>query len=263
VSDGTGVPTDPGRLNRSVWARGRHVREYANRQLRPVEVILLVRHREDFSGRVIELGCGAGRVAGYLVELAEEAHGLDISEQMVSESARRYPKGNFVQGDIREMPMFEDDYFDAVFAGYNVIDVFDDEDRRASLREARRLLKPGGLYVFSTHNRAFLPNVRSPAQPRTVDPLRFTYDLMRAPQRMRRHRELRALERHERDYEIVSDGSHGFTLVHYYISPQDQFRQLEEEGFEPLSCLDLDGRTLASGETAPECSELHYVARKR
>ena len=53
----------------------------------------------------------------------------------------------------------------------------------------------------------------------------------------------------ERDYEIVSDGSHGFTLVHYYISPQDQLRQLEQEGFEPLSCLDLDGRTLAAGET--------------
>jgi SAM-dependent methyltransferase len=255
--------SDPGRLNRSVWARGSYVREYASRQLRPVEVILLVRHREDFAGRVIELGCGAGRVAGYFAELSDEAYGLDISERMVQESARRYPAGKFVQGDIRDLARFDDEYFDAVFAGYNVLDVFDDDERRASIREARRVLKQGGLYVFSSHNRAYIPRLRGPAQPRTVDPLRFTFDLVRAPRRMRRHRELSPLERHERDYDIISDGSHGFRLVHYYIAPDAQLRQLEEEGFEPQSCLDLDGRTLGQGDTAPDCSELHYVARRR
>jgi SAM-dependent methyltransferase len=246
-----------------VWARGSHVREYATRQLRPVEVILLVKFREDFSGRVVELGCGAGRFAGYLVQLAQDAYGLDISEEMVRECRHRYPGGTFVQGDIRELPNFADEYFDAVFAGYNVLDIFGDAERRASIREARRVLKPGGLYVFSSHNRAFLPRVRGPRHIRTVDPLRFAADVVRAPARVRRHNRLLALEQHEQDYDIVSDGSHGFTLVHYFVSPEAQFRQLEEEGFEPLSCLDLDGQTLRSGETAADCPELHYVARRR
>jgi hypothetical protein len=66
-----------GRLNLDTWTRGEFVGAYANRTLRPVEVLLMVRLREHFCGRVLELGCGPGRITGYLVALAQEAWGLD------------------------------------------------------------------------------------------------------------------------------------------------------------------------------------------
>ncbi len=255
-------PDDPGVFNRGSWARARFTRDYAHRVLRPVEVLLLARYREDFAGRVLELGCGAGRITGYLVQLAEQAYGIDLQPQMLDECRRRYPRGQFLLGDIRDLSHFEPDSLDAVVAGCNTLDIFGDEERRAMLRGIRGILRDGGLLVMSSHNRAFLPRVRTPSKLRTSDPLRFTWDLAHAPRNIHRHRRLVPFERNERDYAIVSDGAHGYSLVHYFITPESQFRQLAEEGFEPLSCSDLDGNVLSPGEEAPETVELHYAARR-
>src|SRR5688500_10195817 len=66
------------RANDRLWRRTDLVKAYANRELRPVEVMLLLRYTEALSGVVMELGCGAGRFTGYLAEVAKEAHGVDI-----------------------------------------------------------------------------------------------------------------------------------------------------------------------------------------
>ena len=52
--------------NDQLWGRKGLVQAYATRELRPVEVLLLVRYQAALSGRVLELGCGAGRLTGYL-----------------------------------------------------------------------------------------------------------------------------------------------------------------------------------------------------
>jgi SAM-dependent methyltransferase len=254
---------DPGPTNRRVWASGRFLGEYTNRQLRPVEVLLMARHRDELNGSVLELGCGAGRIAGYLCELAERCYGIDISAAMIEESRRRYPKGEFIEGDLGDLSQFADGSLDAVWAGCNVLDIFTDRERRDTLQEIRRVLSSGGLLLMSSHNRAYLPNVTGPLELRTSDPLRFAIDLARAPRNFLRDLKLRRLEHKEADYEIVSDGAHGYTLVHYFITAQAQFSQLGQEGFEPLECLDLDGNRLEPGGTAGQSVELHYVARRR
>lgn len=257
------VVGDPGAYNRGVWARGSFLGDYANRQLRPVEVLLMIRHRDQLSGAVLELGPGAGRIAGYLCEIAAECHGIDVAPEMVQECRRRYPSGHFELGDFRDLSRFADEALDAVWAGCNILDILGDAERRAALREIRRVLADGGLLVMSSHNRAYLPRVTGPWHIRTVDPLRFGFDLLRAPGRWMRHRQLRRLEVRHPDYALVSDGAHNFTLVHYFTTPEAQFRQLEQEGFDPVECLDLEGRVLAPGDAAAETPELHYVARRR
>jgi SAM-dependent methyltransferase len=227
-----------------------------------VEVLLLIRYREHVTGHVLELGCGAGRITGYLVELAADAHGLDVSADMIAECRRRYPAGHFSQADMRDLSSFESDSLDLVLAGYNLLDIFTDPERRQVLREVRRVLSPTGILIMSSHNRASLPKVRSPSQLRRSDPLRFGFDLLKAPGRTARHRRLRKHEYAGTDYCIVSDGSHDFSLVHYFTSADAQFRQFEQEGFEPLLSADLDGRPLDDTYDAPDCPEIHYVARK-
>ncbi|MDQ6745080.1 MAG: class I SAM-dependent methyltransferase [Actinomycetota bacterium] len=252
--------TDPGTANRRVWAQGRYLRAYATQELRPVEAAIMARHRERLSGRVLEAGVGAGRIAGHLIKLADELYGIDLSWRMIEECRRRYPEATFLEGDISDLSHFPDGTLDALWAGCNLLDIFDDAERRSTLREIHRVLAPGGLLVMSSHNRAYLSRIPGPLYVRTSSMLRFLLDVLRVPRSLWRRWRLGRLEQEHPDYAIVNDDAHGYALVHYYTMVPAQVRQLGQEGFRTLECLDLTGRPLAAGETAPECVELHYVA---
>lgn len=247
---------------------GEHLHVYANRNLWPAEVVLLVRYRTALSGRVLEVGCGAGRVLGYLTELGGEVHGVDISQRMVDYCRRRYPEAHVRVGDMCTLPTTVTGPFDVVYASANVIDVLDDEERRHVISDMRTLLAPSGLLVFSSHN---LANIVHRQQRRTrgirselLSKLnRPPTDLVRAavhlPKRRRNRRRLRPLERHEDGYAIVNDDVHENSLLLYYVTREHQARQLAELGFDLLECLDAEGRPVEDGD-ADGSFDLHYVA---
>ncbi len=246
-----------------MWRNKNFVRHYASRTLRPAEVILLVRHAGAFSGRVLELGIGAGRVTGYLVELAAAVHGIDVSPAMVDYCRSTYPTGTFTVADLRDMSGFESEHFDAVLGANNVLDVLGDEERVRVLRDLRRILKPGGVLAMSAHNRAHIPYLRKPTDLRGArNLLRAAGKLALIPLRVRNRRRLLPFERSEADYALVNDDAHDYTLLHYYISRDSQVRQLDQQGFQPLECLDAEGRLVDVGQEASESAELHYVARR-
>jgi SAM-dependent methyltransferase len=257
------VPADAAyRVNKRVWSQGNFVAEYATRDLRPVEALLLARYREALSGRTLELGCGAGRLTGYLAALARETHGIDLSPAMVDYCKRRYPNATFSVGDLRDLSGFESGSYDTIVAAFNVIDVFDDAERRAVLDEIHRLLADDGLFIMSAHNRAFLPQVRTPTTLRARNPVRLLGKLALMPWRMRNHHRLAPLEHAESDYAIVNDEALNFTLLHYYVERDAQERQLNECGFELVEALDRDGEVVFPGDTAPSCPDIHYVAKR-
>ena len=250
------------RANARVWAAGRFLKEYDTRQLRPVEVLLLVRYRDTLAGRVLELGCGAGRLTGYLAAIAREVHGLDLSPAMVDHCRQTLPEATFHEGDFTDLSMFAEDSFDAVVAPCNVLDVLDDEGRRAVLDGLHRLLTDDGLLIMSSHNRGYVPRLRTPTQVRWRDPLRLVYDIVRLPQRLGHRRRIVGLERKEAGYMVLNDSAHNYSLLHYYISRDDQQRQFSEHGFNLLECLNLEGARVEEGAAVPEYVELHYVARR-
>jgi SAM-dependent methyltransferase len=254
----------PATANKDVWARGSFFDEFQSRDLRPVEVDILLRYRDDLAGRVIELGSGAGRIVGYLIQIAREVHGVDISPRMIEYSRRTWPEAVFHHSDFSDLSVFEDATFDVVLATCNILDVLTDAERRTMLDAIHRVLVPGGLLVMSAHNRSYLPNVRTPMQLRAnlSHPRAFLIDVMKLPRRLRNRRRLLPLEQHTGGYEIVNDGSYDFSLLHYFIARDDQERQLRDHGFELLESLDLEGRAVAPGEAAAETVELHYVARR-
>lgn len=248
------------RVNAATWAHPRFVRHYRKTDLRPVEAMLLQSY-EQFRGRVIELGCGTGRVTGHLLKGGADVEAVDVSAPMLAEARRRHPKATFHLLDMRGIGGFPEASFDAAIATCNVLDVLDDADRRTVLGEIRRLLRSDGIFVFSSHNRGHIPKLREPWQLPLRSPPRIVNGLIRLPFRLRNRRRLQPFVVHEADYEILNDAAHDWRLLQYYIAPAAQRRQLADCGFELLSCLTLNGDPVADGEDAAEHVDLHYVAR--
>jgi len=108
----------------------------------------------DVSGQqVCDLACGTGTAARALATAGAEVTGIDISEQMLDE-ARQYhkpevPDIRYLHGDIRRMPGVADQTFDGAVCSLGLMDV---DDLDSCLAEVRRILRPGGWFVFTiTH----------------------------------------------------------------------------------------------------------------
>jgi SAM-dependent methyltransferase len=245
------------RANARLWSRTDLVGFYANRTLRAVESTLLLRYRDELSGCVLELGCGGGRLTGYLLEIAREVDAIDVSPTMLAACQAAYPSARCALGDVGDLSGFAADSFDAVVAGFSVLDVLSDADRRRTLADLRRIIVPGGLLVMSSHNRDAGPD--RPADRFRKSPGAAVKMALRVPRWLPNRRRLTALQREEPGYAVLNDSSHDFGALHYYITRDDQERQLHDAGFTLLECLDLDGLTVAPGARSTS-SELHYLA---
>lgn len=257
-------PDEVGQLqvNERVWGRGGFVRSYARTELHPAEETLFALYERQLGGRVLELGSGAGRLSRHLIRLGADLHGIDISSDMVAHCRRHIPAGTFEVGDLRRLAAHGGGAYDAVVAGANVLDVLDDAERRRVLLGIGRVLKPSGLLVMSSHNRAFLSRVPPATRlPSPRNPMRFAAAIARLPSSIYHSRKLKPLERSEARYAIVNDEAHEYRLLHYYITRDEQERQFSETGFALERCVDALGRELEREDDAPESSELHYAAR--
>ena len=90
--------------------------------------------------RVLDACCGTGDLALADERAGGRVVGLDFSERMLERARRKSEAIEWVQGDLLELP-FDDASFDAATVGFGVRNVADLE---RSLRELRRVLRPGG-----------------------------------------------------------------------------------------------------------------------
>ncbi len=92
--------------------------------------------------RVLEIGCGEGRVVRDLADRGFSVTGIDIAPSLVAAAEAADARCAFVVGDAAALP-FPDAAFDVVVAYNSLIDV---EDMRAAVSEAGRVLRPGGHF---------------------------------------------------------------------------------------------------------------------
>ena len=103
------------------------------------------------NGSVLELACGTGiltRVLRTHLPSTVKLTATDLNEPMFRHAAAKFRKDEAVQwlqADACSLP-FGDRMFDAVVCQFGIMFV---PDKALAAREARRVLKPGGLFLFN------------------------------------------------------------------------------------------------------------------
>jgi ubiquinone/menaquinone biosynthesis C-methylase UbiE len=108
--------------------------------------------RQAREGRWLELGSGAGSATRPVLETFKKTRvtALDLSSpylKVARERLHRYTKLDFVQGDATQTS-FQNDSFDAVYSVY-ILHELPQAEREQLVREAYRVLKPGGILVLA------------------------------------------------------------------------------------------------------------------
>ena len=97
--------------------------------------------------RVADVGCGAGLLDDALAS-SNSVIGVDTDSDSIAKARKRVPRARFIKGNSKKLSSGS---FDVVIYS-NLIEMV--EDKPALLKEAARLLKPGGTLLLTTPNSA-------------------------------------------------------------------------------------------------------------
>ena len=101
--------------------------------------------------RVLEIGCGAGRITRALAKLFGEVHAVDISAEMV-EAARTavadFPNAHIYQNNGCDLTVIPNLEFDFAYSIIVFQHIPSKEIIESYIREVHRLLRPGALFKF-------------------------------------------------------------------------------------------------------------------
>ncbi|MEW6517299.1 MAG: glycosyltransferase [candidate division FCPU426 bacterium] len=116
--------------------------------------------------RVLDIACGEGYGSAWLARNAARVVGVDIDPQAVAYARERYPRGNlsFCVGSVDAVPVTEDHSLDLIVC-FETIEHVEAEKQEGFMREAKRLLAPGGSLMISTPNKKIytdLPQHQNP-----------------------------------------------------------------------------------------------------
>jgi SAM-dependent methyltransferase len=103
------------------------------------------------NARLLDIGVGGGRTTEPLSARTDYV-GIDYSPAMVEATRQRCPGADIRLANAAELSAFESARFDVVVFSFNGIDYLTSEQRRRCVAEVSRVLAPGGMFIFSSHN---------------------------------------------------------------------------------------------------------------
>lgn len=107
--------------------------------------------------RVIEIGCGAGRITRALARLFGEVHGVDVSGEMVEQARKALastPNASVYQNNGMDLSVLPEGPYDFAFSTIVFQHIPSREVIYNYVREVNRLLRPGALFKFQVQGDA-------------------------------------------------------------------------------------------------------------
>ena len=215
---------------------------------------------------MLDIGVGGGRTTRHFAPLARTYLGVDYSAAMIAHCELEFPSFRFAVADARRLEFAADESYDFVLFSYNGIDHLDQGERTMALSEMRRVLRPGGLMVFSSHNTNYLPAIMDRFRFRIHSSLRETMRSFKwssvfwAKNGLLQYRLPLASGR-------VHDGTHSFrSSALHYVRPDVGVTELRRLGMVDIVCAGNESGDFLPGED-PRLSRnpdpwIYYVSRK-
>lgn len=109
-------------------------------------------HKEGFKPegkRMLDIGCGVGRLDRGFAEMFAEVWGLDVSGEMIAQAKelnKTFSNITFIKGNGQNLSVFQNDYFDLVFSYITFQHIPEKKIIQSYFSEVHRVLKQGGLF---------------------------------------------------------------------------------------------------------------------
>ena len=211
----------------------------------------------DNRGKLLDIGCGGGREGIALASNGYDVFGIDLVLPMVVNARRTAAKMNqrLEYSAMNALSLgFQDNTFDGVLMLGQVLAFIPlRENRITALKEAFRVLKPGGKILLTTHSR------------NSHLKYKIYFFLLDNIRRILKYLGLNTLEPGDRFATTVGNAkSKGKHYLHMY-SMEETFEDLTAAGFNVLKCNSR--KEIINNKEAPKQREndyyLIYAAGKR
>jgi SAM-dependent methyltransferase len=216
--------------NQTAYAQPGLVRYYAQLQrLQPAEQGLWAKLQDRLpTMAMLDLGIGGGRTTQHFWPQVRQYIGIDYSAEMITACRSRFGADGptLAVMDARDLSAFADSTFDLIWFSYNGLDYVSHADRLQILREVHRVGKPGGYFVFSSHNLQAMVRLFNYRQHLSLNPITTYVDVVMWGLLRWFNWGLGITDLARADHRILRDESHNFALETYYIHPVAQIEQL-------------------------------------
>lgn len=101
--------------------------------------------------KVVEIGCGAGRITRALAQVFGEVHAVDVSAEMIAQAKaglKNTPNAHVYQNNGMDLTVVPELEFDFAFSTIVFQHIPSKEVIETYVREVSRLLRPGALFKF-------------------------------------------------------------------------------------------------------------------
>ena len=115
------------------------------------DMINICQGKDPKQMRVIEIGCGAGRITRALARVFGEVHGVDVSGEMIAqakEAIASQPNASVHQNNGKDLAVLPPGPYDFAFSTIVFQHIPSREIIYSYVREVHRLLRPGALFKF-------------------------------------------------------------------------------------------------------------------